>query len=487
PNVVGLRGVRSDETGLVLVLERAARSLTELVGAHGVLSAGATVGVLAPIAQALGQAHARGILHGDISPGNILLRADGTPLLADLGTARLAALCGASSSPIVGSGVYGTSGFSDPALRHNGEFTDASDVYALGAVAAYSLVGERLGDAPEAVQAWANRAHQLAVPPALAAAVCAVLVSPPASRPTAEAFASVLREACPVVTLSPADIRAPTASPVAAYDAAPDPIVGAVEKTRQVHVRDHGTTAPSPTSKWRSWLRLGRLHVPRQRRAHRTLRRHRLATLRHAYGTPGYFAAIAARQRRITALRGAAVLVFIVGIGLGGGAAWAALGGETSGSKASAPPATRSLASRAPADVAADRWRGVLEALDSDRARSFETLDVTALERVYAPASPMLRADREQIVRLRSSDTAATGLRHKFRAVHVFAQTEDRALVQASEQLQEHRIVRRTATVDSAGLGESPVITVPSSEPRTVQIVLTKVNGAWRISAVTPV
>ncbi len=480
PNVIGLRGVRSDDAGLVLVLERAARSLTELLGAHGVLRADRLVGVLAPLAEALGHAHTRGILHGDISPGNILLRADGVPLLADLGTARLLALCGGSSSPVAGSGVYGTPGFIDPALEHGEPFGPASDVYALAAVAACALVGERLDDASDAVQSWANRAHQLGVPPALAVAICAVLVSPRAGRPAAGRFAATLQSACPAVALQPAEVMA-VGSSTAAYDIGDDPMVGRGDATRQVYFSDHGSSAPSAKVERRSRFGLARLEASGKRRAHRKLRRLRLATLRRTYGTESYFAAAASRQRRRIMLRGGTVLALIVGIGLGSGLAVTALGGDA------APPATsRSLASRAPVDVTADHWRDVLDYLDSARARAFTTLDATLLEGVYAPTSPMLRADQAQLARLQRSGTIATGLRHRFRAVHVVRQTEDEVLVQASEQLQAHRIVPRTASGHD-GVGAEPVLTVPVSTPRTVQISLITVHGQWRIDTVTPV
>src|SRR6266850_574764 len=48
------------------------------------------VRLLRPIASALDHAHAHGVLHRDIKPSNILIRQDGTPVLADFGLAKLA-------------------------------------------------------------------------------------------------------------------------------------------------------------------------------------------------------------------------------------------------------------------------------------------------------------------------------------------------------------------------------------------------------------
>ncbi len=484
PNVIGLRGVRSDDAGLVLVLERAARSLAELLGVYGVLSAGRTVGVLAPIADALGQAHVRGILHGDISPGNILLRTDGVPLLADLGTARLMALCGGSRSPVAGSGIYGTPGFTDPALRHGEPFGAASDVYALAAVAAWALVGERLDDAPDAVQRWANRAHQLGVPPGLAAAVCAVLVSPPLNRGAADQFAAALRSACPAVALLPVEVSPPPALQIAAYEVHPDPATGARDITRQIHFTDRAAertvAAGTPAPKRRSWLGLSRPRLL-QWWAQRKQRRQHLATPRHTSRTGSYAAALASRRRRTAMVHGGVVLMLIVGAGLGGGLAITALGHNDPSTRV----ANRS-APRTPVEHAANHWRGVLDRLDSERARAFAVLDAKVLEGVYAPISPMLRADQAQIARLRRSGTIAMGLRHNFRAVHVFRQAGGEVLVQALEQLQVHRIVHLPAASQNES-GAGAVRTVPASAPRTVQISLTLVSGKWRIDAVTPV
>ena len=64
-------------------------SLAALVRARGHLGPGEVVTVLAPVAGALGRLHAAGVVHGDVSPGNVLLDLDGRPVLADLGVGRV--------------------------------------------------------------------------------------------------------------------------------------------------------------------------------------------------------------------------------------------------------------------------------------------------------------------------------------------------------------------------------------------------------------
>ena len=94
PHVLRLRGVAgctgSDEVALVLDLATGG-SLARLVARRGPLSAGEVVTVLVPLAEALAEVHARGVVHGDVTPANVLFAADGRPVLADLGVARLVA------------------------------------------------------------------------------------------------------------------------------------------------------------------------------------------------------------------------------------------------------------------------------------------------------------------------------------------------------------------------------------------------------------
>ena len=77
-----------------------------LVRARGHLSPGEVVTVLAPVASALGRLHDLGVVHGDVSPGNVLLDLDGRPVLGDLGLGHVVG----DVSP----GVWGTDGYVAP-------------------------------------------------------------------------------------------------------------------------------------------------------------------------------------------------------------------------------------------------------------------------------------------------------------------------------------------------------------------------------------
>jgi serine/threonine protein kinase len=87
PNVIAPIALADEADLVALVLPRAACSLR----AHsGRLDDAQALGVAAALAEGLHALHRRGIAHGDVTPGNVLLLDDGTPVLSDLGTASTA-------------------------------------------------------------------------------------------------------------------------------------------------------------------------------------------------------------------------------------------------------------------------------------------------------------------------------------------------------------------------------------------------------------
>ena len=67
-----------------------ATSVQQLTRLELTRAPGEVVTIAAPLASALATAHGLGLVHGDVSPANVLFTADGMPLLADLGVARVA-------------------------------------------------------------------------------------------------------------------------------------------------------------------------------------------------------------------------------------------------------------------------------------------------------------------------------------------------------------------------------------------------------------
>ena len=85
------------------------------------------------VASALGFAHDNGVVHRDIKPGNILVRADGVVKVADFGIAR--ALDSSTDEALTQTGlVMGTAAYLSPEQAQGAQPDPRSDLYSLGVV-----------------------------------------------------------------------------------------------------------------------------------------------------------------------------------------------------------------------------------------------------------------------------------------------------------------------------------------------------------------
>jgi TonB family protein len=141
-NVVMLYQFLEEKDSLYLVMEFVAGgSLHAFIKRGGPLSVEAALGIIRQVAAALDHAHALGIVHRDIKPGNILISAAGAgvPLVkvADFGIARI------SSEQMTMPGIsFGTPAYMAPE-QINGSVVDAkADQFSLGVVA-YELLARR--------------------------------------------------------------------------------------------------------------------------------------------------------------------------------------------------------------------------------------------------------------------------------------------------------------------------------------------------------
>jgi len=114
---------------------------------------------LSAIASALDHAHAKGILHRDVKPGNVLMDSQGRPLLADFGLARSAEI----SSGLTATGtVLGTPLYMAPEQATGAALSGRADQYALAVIAFELLAGRVPFSAPSPLAVL----HQhVAVPP----------------------------------------------------------------------------------------------------------------------------------------------------------------------------------------------------------------------------------------------------------------------------------------------------------------------------------
>ncbi|QVL33730.1 protein kinase [Telmatocola sphagniphila] len=93
------------------------------------------------LARGMQLAHSRNVIHRDLKPGNILLKSDGTPKIADFGLARQ---LDTDSSETQSGAVIGTPSYMAPeqAAGMANEAGPATDVYALGAILYECLTGK---------------------------------------------------------------------------------------------------------------------------------------------------------------------------------------------------------------------------------------------------------------------------------------------------------------------------------------------------------
>ncbi|MER5486807.1 protein kinase [Streptomyces sp. NPDC002812] len=111
-------------------------SLHDALTAHGPLPLGAVFQLIGCTARALGSIHAAGVVHRDLKPANLLLGAAG-PYVIDFGIARAAD----STQLTRTGGVIGTPQYMSPEHALGAEVTTASDLFALGLIAAVAATG----------------------------------------------------------------------------------------------------------------------------------------------------------------------------------------------------------------------------------------------------------------------------------------------------------------------------------------------------------
>jgi hypothetical protein len=267
PNVVAVYDAGEQDGELFIVMECLPGNTLYEEMARGPVGVERARTIALQLLRGLGAAHALGIVHRDIKPGNVLFAADGTAKLADFGIAKFT-----EAADLTKTGqMVGTAQYLPPERLMGNDATASGDLYSLGVVLYEALAGRRPfdGDTPLAlvraiesstptpigeVRADVDAGFARAIDGATAkdprqrfesaAAMSAALIGPPptSSMPATEAFAPptaptalmpamAATAAAAVTTVEPVSAEimgmtpaaTPTGSPVGATAMAPPP------------------------------------------------------------------------------------------------------------------------------------------------------------------------------------------------------------------------------------------------------------------------
>jgi len=231
PHIVHVRDleVADDEAAIILDYVPGS-SLADRLAAGPPFELAEAVAVACDIASALTAAHAAGIVHRDVTPGNILLDPTGGARLTDFGIAL-----GGGAEAVTATGqLMGTMRFLAPEQLRGAPATPASDLHALAAVTYEMLAGHPayVATTPVALAEEQDRgaAPIETIPPALDAAVRQAMAPDPADRPAdAATFAQSLSAGLIADAVTQPIVGVPTAPPAgaAAVDAPEaEPVAG---------------------------------------------------------------------------------------------------------------------------------------------------------------------------------------------------------------------------------------------------------------------
>lgn len=185
PNIIPIHDVGEDGGLHYLAMGYiAGQSLAARLQKAGALPLALALSIIRQVGAALDYAHARGVIHRDVKPSNILLTPDGHAVLSDFGIARAATGVRLTQTGL----LVGTPEYMSPEQAQGKEVDGRSDLYSLGIVAYEMLTGQVPFVADTPLVVLYKQVHEAppmpaAINPALTVAVQAALLRALAKEP----------------------------------------------------------------------------------------------------------------------------------------------------------------------------------------------------------------------------------------------------------------------------------------------------------------
>ncbi len=187
-NIIPIYAVRVEEELLFFVMKFVeGRPLDSIVKKEAPLPAEMVRQIVSQVAEALGYAHKRGVIHRDVKPANIMISTDGHPILTDFGIAKVADKQGLTMT----GATIGTPTYMSPEQCNALPLTGASDQYSLGVMAYEMMTGRPPFDADSVMTIMFKHINEPVrpvleqvqnCPPDLAAAIDRMLAKDPEER-----------------------------------------------------------------------------------------------------------------------------------------------------------------------------------------------------------------------------------------------------------------------------------------------------------------
>ncbi|WP_394617979.1 serine/threonine-protein kinase [Lentzea sp. JNUCC 0626] len=199
PNVIATLGTTTDGGEQWLVMEYLpSRTLAEIIETDGPIAPDRAARIGVQLADALTAMHAKGMVHRDVKPGNVLVTSHDVAKLSDFGISRWA-----EATQVGGGDVAGTPAYLAPEVADGHEARPAADVFALGATLFAAVEGTSPWGSPDAGSAeQLRRAKAYDITPARHSGpfgdlLAQLLRRSPEDRPAAENVRALLEGVTP--------------------------------------------------------------------------------------------------------------------------------------------------------------------------------------------------------------------------------------------------------------------------------------------------